>query len=171
MKNLTQGDVLGGGGACHRRKGRPCGGAAEVAARQASGRGRGPAPARRGHHARPCLEELEGRLVLSTNVTTALAGGSLTITVPDTASITLSEPAAGEITITPDSSATVNNMSSATITGVSRNLTIILKAGDDTVTFDQTSPISINGDLTVNEGPGNDTVQSSGGRPSLWAGT
>src|SRR5262245_58945060 len=81
LRNLTMRNIWGFGGASFRPgTGTPSGGAGGVAARPAGGRGRGRAPMCL--HARPRLEDLEGRLVLSTNATAALAGGNLTITVP-----------------------------------------------------------------------------------------
>src|SRR5579884_1096705 len=75
---------------------------------------------------RPTLEWLECRLTpATTNVTTSLVGGNLTIMDnAATSSLTLSQPAANEITITPDAGTTINGKTGpVTITGVTGGLT------------------------------------------------
>ena len=174
MSSWLQGmhDVLRCGGASSRpRMGTPRGGAGEVAARPACGMGTGRARVR--SRTRPCLEYLEGRLVLS-NVSATLAGGSLTITFPATASISISQSGPGliDITNTTNPVSTVNGQTGPVLFAVSKDLTIDLNAGNDTVTFAGPTPISINGNLSVNGGPGNDTVSSLPGplTPALSVG-
>jgi hypothetical protein len=87
---------------------------------------------------RPTLEALESRLTPSGNVTTSLVGGNLTITDnAATSSLTLSQPAAHEITITPDAGTTINGKAGpVTISGVTGGLNVNLGTGNDTLTFD-----------------------------------
>jgi hypothetical protein len=87
---------------------------------------------------RPTLESLECRLTPSSNVTTSLVGGNLTITDnAATSSLTLSQPAAGEITITPDAGTTINGKAGpVTISEVTGGLNVNLGTGTDTLIFD-----------------------------------
>jgi hypothetical protein len=87
---------------------------------------------------RPTLEALEGRLTPAGNITTSLVGGSLTIVDNAAASsITLSQPAAGKITITPDAGTTINGKAGAvTVSGVAGGLNVNLGTGNDSLTFD-----------------------------------
>jgi hypothetical protein len=87
---------------------------------------------------RPSLESLECRLTPSGNVTTSLVDGNLTITDnAETSSLTLSQPAAGEITITPDAGTTINGKAGpVTISRVTGGLNVNLTTGNDTLTFD-----------------------------------
>jgi hypothetical protein len=87
---------------------------------------------------RPSLEALEGRLAPASNVTASVVGGNLTITDnAATSSLTLSQPAANEVTITPGAGITINGKSGpVTLSGVSGGLNVNLGTGNDTLTFD-----------------------------------
>jgi len=88
---------------------------------------------------RPALEVLERRLAPATaDVTASVVFGNLTITDnAATSQLTLSQSAAGEITITPDDGTTINGRAGpVTMVGVTGNLNVNLGAGIDTLTFD-----------------------------------
>src|SRR5262249_36534319 len=85
---------------------------------------------------RPALESLEDRLTPA-NITTSLVNGNLTLTDNGASSITISQPAANEITITPGDGTTVNGQAGpVTIEDVTGNLSINLGSGNDSVAFD-----------------------------------
>src|SRR5262249_35246108 len=98
------------------------------------------APVRRPARFRPAVESLEGRLTPAGtgNVMTKLVHGILSLS--DTAAmsrLTISQPAANEITITADANTTVNGQNGpVTIMGVTGNLSINLSTGIDSLTFD-----------------------------------
>src|SRR3954447_14196449 len=83
------------------------------------------APARTPSRFRPAWEPLEGRLVLSGNVTTSLVAGNLALTDNGAVSFKISQPAANKITLTPAAAGTTINGQGGpvTITGVTGNLT------------------------------------------------
>src|SRR5262249_59654568 len=70
--------------------------------------------------------------------TASVVFGRLTITDnAATSQLTLSQPAADEITITPDDGTTINGRAGpVTMVGVTGNLNVNLGAGNDTLTFD-----------------------------------
>jgi hypothetical protein len=110
---------------------------------------------------RPALEALECRLTPAFgNATTSLVGGTLTIT--DTAaasSLTLSQPAAGEITITPDANTTINGKAGpVTISGVTGGLNVNLATGTDTLTFDLSKHSFVVGNVSITGTTGDKTV-------------
>src|SRR4051812_40415038 len=101
-----------------------------------SGRRKG-SPSRTPNRFCPAPELLEGRLVLSGNVTTSLVGGNLTLSDNGAVGLTISQPAANRITLAPAAGTTVNGQAGlVTITGVTGNLTANLGTGNDTLTFD-----------------------------------
>jgi hypothetical protein len=115
---------------------------------------------------RPVLEALENRLTPSGNVTTSLVGGNLTLTGDAQANgITLSQPAAHEITITPDATTSVNGHAAGTavtVMGVTGSLAINLDAGNDTLTFDLShGGINVGGNLSITGSTGNKFVSST----------
>src|SRR5262249_58585215 len=88
---------------------------------------------------RPALEVLECRLAPATaGVTASVVFGNLTITDnAATSQLTLSQPAAGEITITPDDGTPINGRAGpVTMEAETGNLNGPLGAGMDTLTFD-----------------------------------
>jgi hypothetical protein len=112
---------------------------------------------------RPVVELLEDRLTPSGNVTAAVVAGSLTITGDAQANgITLSQPAANQITITPDATTSVNGKAAGTavtLTNVTRSITVNLHGGDDSLTFNQSAGnITVHGNLAISNGNGNTTV-------------
>jgi hypothetical protein len=109
---------------------------------------------------RPSLESLECRLTPSGNVTTSLVGGNLTITDnAPTSSLTLSQTAAGTITITPDAGTTINGKAGpVTISGVTGGLNVNLGTGNDTLTFDLSHHGFAVGSVSITGTTGNKTV-------------
>jgi hypothetical protein len=103
---------------------------------------------------------LEGRLTPTGNVTTSLVGGNLTITDNTAASsLTLSQPAAGEITITPDAGTTINGKAGpVTISGVTGGLNVNLGTGNDTLTFDLSQHSLAVANVSIAGSTGNKTV-------------
>jgi hypothetical protein len=106
------------------------------------------------------MELLECRLTPTSNVTTSLVNGTLTITDNAAASsLTLSQPAAGQITITPDAGTTINSKAGAvTITGVTGGLNVNLGTGNDTLTFDLSHHSFSIGAVSITGTTGNKTV-------------
>ena len=83
---------------------------------------RNAAPVWRPIRRRRTLESLEGRLTPA-NVTTSLVSGNLTITDSGASSLTISQPAANQIRITPTAGTTINGKAlPVTIQGVTGNL-------------------------------------------------
>jgi hypothetical protein len=118
-------------------------------------------PVRRPLPFRPALESLEDRLTPATgNLTTSLVGGNLTIIDnAATSQITISQPAANEITITPDAGTTVNGKAGpVTITGVSGNLAVNLSTGRDSLIFDLSQHSIDVGNLSITGTTGAKTV-------------
>jgi hypothetical protein len=114
----------------------------------------------------PALEFLEDRVTPAGNVTTTLVGGSLTITGDNQANgITLSQSAAHSITITPDSSTSVNGMTAGhavSINNVTGDVSVNLGQGDDSLTIDLShGNLAISGNLTLRFGNGNSTVATT----------
>jgi hypothetical protein len=109
---------------------------------------------------RPTLELLEGRLTPTCNVTASVVDHNLTITDNAAASsLTLSEPAAGEITITPDAGTTINGKAGpATFMGVTGGLTVNLGTGNDTLTFDLSQHSFAIGNVSITGTTGNKTL-------------
>src|SRR5262249_31048386 len=87
---------------------------------------------------RPVLEPLDDRALLAGNITTALAGGNLTITENTTTSqVTISQPAPNQITITPDAGTTINGKAGpVTVMGVTGGVSVNMGTGTNTLTFD-----------------------------------
>ena len=88
----------------------------------------------RPHHYRPRLEALETRLTPAGNVTAVLAGGTLTLTgdAQDNA-IAVTQSAPSSFTISSDDGTTTINggADAVTITGVTRDLRVLLDGGND----------------------------------------
>jgi hypothetical protein len=111
---------------------------------------------------RPTLESLECRLTPSSNITTSLMGGNLTITDNVAANVTLSQPAANEITITTAAGTTINGQTGpVTISGVTGNLNVNLGAGNDSLTFDLSQTSFAVGSVSITGTTGNKTVTTS----------
>jgi hypothetical protein len=110
---------------------------------------------------RPTLESLEDRLTPSSNITTSLMGGNLTITDNAMANITLSQPMANQITITTDG-ATINGMKGpVTIKGVTGDLNVNLGAGKDSLTFDLSKTSIAVGNLSITGTTGDKNVTTN----------
>jgi hypothetical protein len=135
---------------------------------------------RRTSNNRLAFEQLESRRL--TAVTTSLNSGTLSITgdaaADDIAIVGTANP--GEFTITGRSGTTVDGMASVTIPGVTADLVIDMRdgenvvdldnvyiardivviggSGDDLIRLGQTSPVSPARDLTVVCGPGEDVI-------------
>jgi hypothetical protein len=109
-------------------------------------------PARTANRTFLRVECLEDRLVPAGNVHAALLFGTLTLTGdPQANHIAISQPAFGELTITPESGTTVNGQAGpVTFSGVSGDLNINLDKGPDEVDFDLSQPISLPGNLNIN---------------------
>jgi hypothetical protein len=113
-----------------------------------------------GRRCRPLLESLESRLTPSGDVTAMLTGGNLSIIDHAASStLTLSQPAAHEITITPDAGTTINGKAGpVTISGVTGNLDVDLGAGKDTLTFDLSKTSFDIGSVSITGTSGDKTV-------------
>src|SRR5262245_40317387 len=123
---------------------------------------RRPAPARRSMHFRPALEALEDRMTPTANVTTAVVGGNLTLTDNGASAITISQPAANQIRITPGTGTTINGQAGpVTIGGVTGNLSLNLSSGNDSVTFDLSSSSIDVGTLSITGSTGTKTVKTT----------
>lgn len=109
----------------------------------------------------PAFESLEGRALMA-NVATALVNGNLTFTDNGSINVTISQPAANQIKLTPAAGTTINGQASAvTINGVTGNLTANLGSGNDTLTFN-TSGRSIDvHNVSIVGTTGNKTVQTT----------
>jgi hypothetical protein len=121
------------------------------------------APVRKPIGFRPALEGLEGRLTPTGNITTSLIDGNLTI-IDNAASssLTISQPAANEIIITPDAGTTINGQAGpVTLMGVTGNLSINLGTGTDTLTFDLSQHDISVGKLSITGSSGDKTVLTS----------
>jgi hypothetical protein len=108
----------------------------------------------------PVLEQLETRAVPAGNVTAAVIGGDLVLHGDDAgADITLSQPAPGQITVVGNDT-NVNGASDPVTLSVSRGLRATFGAGNDSLTFDLSDPISFAGPVSVNGGAGSNTVST-----------
>src|SRR5262249_25367563 len=115
---------------------------------------------RRPVRSRPALESLEGRLTPA-NVNTSLVLGNLTLTDDGASSVTISQPAANQIRITPGDGTTINGLARAvTITDVTGNLSLNLGTGNDSVTFDLSDTSIDVGNLSITGTTGDKTVQT-----------
>jgi hypothetical protein len=116
------------------------------------------APVRRPLRFRPGLESLEDRLT-PTNVSTSLVGGNLTLTDNGVSKLTISQPAANVIRITPGDGTTINGLARAvTIQGVTGNLSVNLGTGNDSLTFDLSDTGIAVGNLSITGSTGDKTV-------------
>lgn len=108
-----------------------------------------------GRRAHLTLDSLESRVVPVGNVTTFQSGGNLAL-IGDafTNQIVISQSSLGTVIITGTGGTTVNGFASV-IKPLTGNLGIALGAGDDSITFDLTSPIFLPGHLTIDYGGAN----------------
>ncbi len=107
----------------------------------------------------PVLEQLEPRLALAGNVAAVVSAGSLIVTGDNLgADITISQPAAGKITIAGNGTTVNGSAGPVTFSRVTRNLSVNFGKGDDSLAFDQTNPITLSGNLSINGGQGSNTV-------------
>ena len=110
---------------------------------------------------RPVLEQLEPRWALSANVAAFVAGGNLVVYGSNLgANIIVSQPRIGQITLAGNGITTVNGSTEpVTFSGVTRDLNInFFGNGGDLLAFDETNPITLSGNLTINGAQGSNTV-------------
>jgi hypothetical protein len=118
------------------------------------------APARTPIRRRLSLEALEDRWVPA-NVSANLVLGNLTLTDNGSSNLTISQPAANQITITPGADTTINGRAGpVTIIDVTGNLSLNLGSGNDSVTFDLSGRSIDVGNLSITGSTGNKTVQT-----------
>jgi hypothetical protein len=99
------------------------------------------------------VERLEDRLAPAGNVTSSFTGGNLTLTGDALAnSITISENASGQIVVTPNGTTTLDGHTAAETFSLTGNLTIALGAGNDSINFDKTNPLTVPGSLSITYG-------------------
>ena len=93
------------------------------------------------------------------NVQAHVFGGNLTVIGDDAgATITVSQTQPGQFTLTGDNTTINGSAQPATFTKVTEGLLFYFGAGDDTLGFDESSPISIHGQLLISGGSGSNTV-------------
>jgi hypothetical protein len=117
------------------------------------------------HRFHPAFDMLEDRLTPSGAVSAAVVGGRLIVTGDAQANgITLSQPAAHEITITPDATTSVNGMTAGqavTLGNITGSVSVNLGQGNDSLALDLTHRnFTVNGNLTLRFGNGNSTVNT-----------
>ena len=111
----------------------------------------------------PGFEQLECRNVLAGNVLAFVAGGNLIVTGDNAgAAITVSQPRAGQITLTGDDT-TINGLAGpVTFSKVTKDLRFAFGSGDDSLAFDESSLITVAGNLIVYGGKGSNAVATLG---------
>jgi|GEM_PF-3482940 len=107
------------------------------------------------------IEQLEERIAPAGGVTISQSGGSITITGDDEANsivIDTSGLDAGQLRIASGADATtIDGLTDPQVyDGVTSNVTVILKGGDDVLVMD---PFRVEGNLTIDCGCGNDSAQ------------
>ncbi len=114
----------------------------------------------------PLLEQLETRTALAGNVTAAVLGGNLVVNGDNQgADIAISQPSVGKITLTGDGTSINGSAGPVTFSGVTRDLRINFGKGNDSLTFDETNPITVCGNLSINGGQGSNTISTLSGSP------
>jgi hypothetical protein len=109
------------------------------------------------------FEQLESRLAMAGNVLAHVSGGNLIVGGDDVgATITVSQPRPGQFTLTGNDTTINGSAQPATFTKVTGDLRFNFGAGDDSLQFDETSPISVRGNLSINGGKGSNTVAALG---------
>ncbi len=107
----------------------------------------------------PAFEQLESRFAMAGNVLAHVNGGNLIVVGDDAgAVITMSQPRPGQFTLTGDGTTINGSPQPATFSKVTGNVRFDFGAGDDSLTFDESSPIRVNGNLSLNGGKGSNTV-------------
>src|SRR5262245_42176075 len=97
----------------------------------------------------PNLQSLDDRIVPA-NISTSLVMGNLTLTDNGAVNVTIGQPAANQIRLTPAAGTTINGQAGpVTIQGVTGNLSVNLGAGDDSLTFDLSARSIDVGNLSV----------------------
>lgn len=81
------------------------------------------------------------------------------------ADIAISQPAVGQITLTGNGTKVNGSTEPVTFSGVTRDLRIYFGRGDDSLTFDETNPIVLSGNLSITGGQGSNTVSTLPGSP------
>ena len=118
----------------------------------------------RGSSARsiPRLERLEARIVLAANVAAYVSNGDLIVTGDNRdADIAISQPRPGEFILT---GGKINGSDGpATFSGVTRDLRINLGSGNDSLTIDNSNPITVPGNFSIQGGQGSNSVITLGG--------
>jgi hypothetical protein len=117
----------------------------------------------RTHSVRPYVDRLEARELPAANLSVSFAAGTLTI-VGDANDndVTVKGDANSQTHFTLTSTGTINGQPSpfSTPAGV-KNLVFKMGDGNDTVSFDPTVPITVQGSVSVNGGTGVNTVTAS----------
>lgn len=107
------------------------------------------------------VERLEARLALAGNVAVSLSDGTLVVRGDNRgATITISQPSPGQITVSGTDTTVNGAVDSVTFSGVTRNLFIRLGRGSDRLTIDQTAPIVVPGNVHVLGGGGGDHIST-----------
>lgn len=111
------------------------------------------------HSVRPRLEVLEGREVPA-NLTVTFSGGTLTVIGDDNPNdVTFRGDVGDKTHFTLTSAGTINNLPSPFSTpGGVKNIVVKMLAGNDTVTFDNSVPIDVLGNLKIDGGNGANSV-------------
>lgn len=115
----------------------------------------------------PSAEQLEVRIALAGNVTALVSLGNLLVIGSNQgAAITVSQPLAGKITLSGDGTLINGSSGPVTFSGVMRGLIVNFGSGNDSLTFDETNPITFSGSVVINGGQGSNmisTLESSPG--------
>jgi hypothetical protein len=105
------------------------------------------------------VQTLEGREVPAGNVVASLSGAGLLTLVGDNASNALTIRVTGaSVTVTGNAGTTVNGQASVTAAAVVRGVQATMNGGDDAVRIDPAANLLLSGPVTVNLGPGNNTL-------------
>lgn len=114
----------------------------------------------------PVMEQLESRMVLAGNVSAFVAGNNLIVNGDNLgADITISQPEIGQITIAGNSTKVNGSAGPVTFSKVTHDVLINFGNGNDFLTFDETNPISISGNLSVMGGKGVNAISTTVGSP------
>ena len=101
----------------------------------------------------------------SRHITASMHAGALSITGDSRGvSLTLSQSARGQLTLTPGAGNDVNGSTNpVTFTGLKGDVKITLGDGDDWIEIDQTTPVTLPGSLIIDGGKGNNTIRTADG--------
>lgn len=115
------------------------------------------------------LEQLEPRVVLTANVTAVVLGGSLIVTGGDPvtdgsnsgAEVFVRQNGPGSFVVQNTNGTLNGTYDIGEFLGVTRDLRFSFGSGDDSLTFDQTNPITVKESVTINSGLGHNQVYST----------